>query len=70
MLAIRCGSPLKKHYSARRMRFGSRGPSCRSSWLRQRNALTGKAWEDAVDGLGKEKIRFWIVAEVEAFKNT
>ena len=37
---------------------------------RQRNALTGKAWEDTVEGLGKEKIRFWIVAEVEAFKNT
>ena len=70
MLAIRCGSPLKKYYSARRMRFGSRGPSCRSCWLGQRNALTGKAWEDTVEGLGKEKIRFWIVAEVEAFKNT
>ena len=50
--------------------FRGHGPSCRSSWLRQRNALTGKAWEDTVEGLGNEKIRFWIVVEAEAFKNT
>ena len=59
-------SPYASHYSARLMRFRSRGPSCRSSWLRQRNALTAKAWEDQA----RKKNRFWIVAELEAFKNT
>ena len=35
------------------MRFGSRGPSEVLSQIRHRNALTEKAWEDAVQGLGK-----------------
>ena len=34
------------------MRFGSRGPSEFSPQIRHRNALTEKAWEDAVQGLG------------------
>ena len=41
------------------MRFGSRGPRkflrpspCRSSRIRHRNALTKRAWKDAVQGLG------------------
>ena len=42
----------RPHYSARLMRFGSRGPSEFSSQMRHRNALTEKAWEDAVQGLG------------------
>ena len=47
------------HYSARSMRFGSRGPiefaslfPDRSSRIRHRNALTDKARKDAVRGLG------------------
>ena len=36
------------HYSARLMRFGSRGPSEFFSQIRHRNALTEIAWEDAV----------------------
>ena len=39
-------------YSARLMRFGSRGPSEFFSQLPHRNALTEKAWEDTVQGLG------------------
>ena len=35
------------HYFSRPMRFGSRG---RSSRILHRNALTAKAWEDAVRG--------------------
>ena len=38
----------RPHYSARLMRFGSRG----LSWVRHRNALTEIAWEDAAQGLG------------------
>ena len=34
------------------MRFGSRGPSEFFSQLPHRNALTEKAWEDTVQGLG------------------
>ena len=48
------------HYSARSMRFGSRGPSeevrafpARSPRIRRRNALIEKAWEIAVQELGK-----------------
>ena len=37
----------RPHYSARLMRFGSRGPSEFAT-----NALTEIAWEDAVQGLG------------------
>ena len=36
------------------MRFGSRGANeffCRPSWIRHRDALTEKAWEDALQGL-------------------
>ena len=36
------------HYSARLMRFGSRGPS----EFATETALTETAWEDAVQGLG------------------
>ena len=42
----------RPHYSARLMRFGSRGPSELFSQIRHRNALTEIAWEDAVQGLG------------------
>ena len=42
----------RPHYSARLMRFGSRGPSEFFSQIRNRNALTEIAWEDAVEGLG------------------
>ena len=38
------------HYCARPMRIGSRGPS---GLICHRNALTEKAWEDAVQGLGE-----------------
>ena len=38
----------RPHYSARLMRFGSRGPSEFFSQIRHRNALTEIAWEDAV----------------------
>ena len=44
------------HYCERPMRFGSRGPSenpSRSSRIRHRNALTEKAREEAVLGLGR-----------------
>ena len=41
----------RPHYSARLMRFGSRGPSEFSSPIRHRITLTDKAWEDAVQGL-------------------
>ena len=34
------------------MRFGSRDPSEFSSQIHHRNALTEKAWDDAVQGLG------------------
>ena len=37
----------RPHYSARLMRFGSRGPSEFFSQIRHRNALTEIAWEDA-----------------------
>ena len=42
----------RPHYSARLMRFGSRGPSEFFSQIRHRNALTEIAWEDAEQGLG------------------
>ena len=42
----------RPHYSARLMRFGSRGPSEFSSQIRHPITLTEKAWEDAVQGLG------------------
>ena len=50
----------RPQYSARPMRFGSRGPSrvlraspgC-STRIHHRNALAERAWEDAVQGLGK-----------------
>ena len=38
----------RPHYSARLMRFRSRGPSEFFSQIRHRNALTEIAWEDAV----------------------
>ena len=41
----------RPHYSARLMRFGSRGPSEFFSQIHGRNALTEIAWEDAVQGL-------------------
>ena len=44
-----CLAP-RPHYYARPMRIGSRGPS---ELIRHRNALTEKAWEDAVQGLGE-----------------
>ena len=40
----------RPRYCARPMRFASRG---RSSRIRHRNALTKKAWEDAIRGLNK-----------------
>ena len=42
----------RPHYSARLMRFGSRGPSEFFSQIRHQNALTAIAWGDAVQGLG------------------
>ena len=46
---------LRPHYYARPIRFGSRGPRKflgaspgRSSRIRHRNALTDRAWKDAV----------------------
>ena len=42
----------RPHYSARLMRFGSRGPSEFFSQIRHRNALTEIAWEDAEQGIG------------------
>ena len=48
----------RPHYSARPVRLGSRGTSeflrssGRPSQIRHRNALTEKAWEGAVQGLG------------------
>ena len=42
----------RPHYSARLMRFGSRGPSEFFSPIRHRNALTKIAWEEAEQGLG------------------
>ena len=47
MIAKDCTERLP-HYSARLMRFGSRGPSEFFSQIRHRNALTEIAWEDAV----------------------
>ena len=50
----RCLVP-RLHHCARSMCFGSRGLSEAfrlPSQIRHRNALTGKAWEDAVQGLG------------------
>ena len=47
---------LRPHYCERPMHFGSRGPSenpSRSSRIRHRNALTEKAREEAVLGLGR-----------------
>ena len=41
----------RPHYSARLMRFGSRGPSEFFSQIRQQNAFTEIAWEDAEQGL-------------------
>ena len=41
----------RPHYSARLMRFGSRGPSEFFSQIRHRNALTEIAWEDAIQGI-------------------
>ena len=38
----------RPHYSARLIRFGSRGPSEFSSQIRHPITLTEKAWEDAV----------------------
>ena len=38
----------RPHYSARLMRFGSRGPSEFFSQIRHRHALTEIAWEDAI----------------------
>ena len=42
----------RPHYSARLIRFGSRGPSEFFSQIRHRNALTEIAWEDVEQGLG------------------
>ena len=42
----------RPHYSARLMRFGSRGPNEFFSQIRHRNAFTEIAWEDAGQGLG------------------
>ena len=41
----------RPHYSARLMRFGSRGPSEFFPQIRHRNAFTEIAWEDAEQGL-------------------
>ena len=40
------------HYSARLMRFGSRGPNEFFSQIHHRNALTETVWEDAEQELG------------------
>ena len=53
-MIISCLVP-RPHYYAQPMRFGSRDPRKflraspgRSSWIRHRNALTERAWKDAV----------------------
>ena len=51
----------RPHYYTRPMRFGSRGPRKspgRSSRIRHRNALTKRAWKDAVRGLGNGGLIF------------
>ena len=54
---ITCLVP-RPHYWARPMSFGSRGLS-ELSRIRHRNALVEKAWEEAVQGLGKVKYYHW-----------
>ena len=50
----------RPHYSARPMRFGSRGPienvTDRPPRIRHRNELTERDWENAVQGLGKDAL--------------
>ena len=52
----------RPHFSSRPKRFGSRGPCenvrafpARSPRIRHRNELTEKDWENAVQGLGKNR---------------
>ena len=47
--------------SGHAMYRGSRGNMVRSSRIRHQNALTEKAWEDAVQGLGNIRLRLSIV---------
>ena len=54
----------RPHYSARPKRFGARGPienvkmfPDRSPRIRHRNELTERDWENAVQGLGKNRAR-------------
>ena len=54
---ITCLVP-RPHYWARPMSFGSRGLS-ELSRIRHRNALVEKAWEEAVQRLGKVKYYHW-----------
>ena len=44
----------RPHYYAQPMRFGSRGLRKFLSQIRHRNALTERAWKDAIQGLGKK----------------
>ena len=49
----------RPHFSSRPKRFGSRGPCenvfpARSSWIRHRNELTERDWENTVQGLGND----------------
>ena len=60
----------RPHYCARLMRLGSHGPSessCRSSRIRHRNALTEKAWEDAVQGLFRATVELTLVYGIFAW---
>ena len=50
-LDVNCLVP-RPHHSGRPIRFGSRAPSEDRS--RHRSELTEKAWENAVQGIGKE----------------
>ena len=78
---LRCLVP-RPHYYARPMRFGSRGPRKflrpspgRSSRIRHRNALTERAREDAVQGLGNYlrtpliRYRHWVIQECYVTEN-
>ena len=57
----------RHHYCARPMRIGSR---CTSGLICQRNALTEKAWEDAVQGLGELLVVLIVKRLFPQFLNT
>ena len=65
-LFIICLVP-RHHYCARPMRIGSR---CPSGLICHRNALTEKAWEDAVQGLGELLVVLIVKRLFPQFLNT